>query len=178
MDSIDVNQPEVNHANLESTEAVEKIRELVGAAKTCFFCTAESTSDSQGVRPMSVQKVDDEGSLWFLSANDSHKNLEIEKDPRVRLYFQGSPHSDFLMLEGRATIFTDKALIEELWMPLAKAWFTEGKDDPRITVIKFTTQNGYFWDTKHSTGIAAIKILISAAIGKTLDDSLQGTVRV
>lgn len=178
MDSINKNQPESNRADLISQEAIEKVNELVKKAKTCFFCTSNPTGDSSGARPMSVQKVDDEGNLWFLSANDSHKNLEIAQDPSVRLFFQGSPHSDFLQLEGTATITTDRAKIEELWEPIVKTWFTEGVDDPRITVIKVDPQRGYYWDTKHGTAVAGIKMLIGAAIGKTMDDSIEGTLKV
>ena len=53
-------------------------------------------------------------------------------------------------------------------------WFTEGKDDPRITVIKVTPTDGYYWDTKHGAAIAGAKMLVGAAIGKTLDDSVEG----
>ena len=90
MDSINQNQPEENRADLRGKQAIEKIRQLVEKAQSCFFCTATSTSGSSGSRPMSVQQVDDEGNLWFLSADDSHKNEELERDPSVTLYFQGS----------------------------------------------------------------------------------------
>jgi general stress protein 26 len=96
----------------------------------------------------------------------------------VRLYFQGSPHSDFLHLSGRATVSTDRAKIEELWEPLLKTWFTGGADDPRITVIKVTPTHGYYWDTKHGNTVAYVKMLIGAAVGTTLDDSIEGTLRV
>lgn len=39
---------------------------------------------------------------------------------------------------GEATVSRDKPKIEELWEPIIKTWFTEGKDDLRITVIKVT----------------------------------------
>jgi general stress protein 26 len=171
MDSINRNQPEDNHDDLRGSKAIEKIRDLVKAAQTCFFCTAPD-----GVRPMNVRDVDDEGNLWFLSANDSHKNLEIAANPAVTLFFQGSAHSDFLHLKGTATISTDRQKIEELWSPPIKTWFTEGKDDPRITVIKFTPDDGYYWDNKHGNAIAGIKILLGAALGKTLDDSIEGNI--
>jgi general stress protein 26 len=178
MDSINQQQPEHNHQDLAGHDAVEKIKELVGKAKTCFFCTAFPTGSSNGARPMSVQQVDDEGHLWFLSADDSHKNLEVASDPRVTLYFQGSPHSDFLQLIGTATVSRDKAKIEELWEPVIKTWFTGGVDDPRITVIEVAPLEGYYWDTKHGTAVAGIKMMIGAAIGKTLDDSIEGKLRV
>lgn len=176
--SINQNQPEKNHEDLQAQEAVKKIKELAKGASTCFFCTAVATGDSSGARPMSVQQVDDEGNLWFLSASDSHQNQEIAMDPAVKLFFQGSKHSDFLQLVGTATISTDKAKIKELWEPIVKTWFTEGEDDPRITVIKVTPSEGYYWDNKHGNVIAGIKILFGALTGKTLDDSIEGKLQV
>ncbi len=178
MDSINKNQPEENKENLSSRDAIAKIKELVEKAESCFFCTEVSTGGSNGARPMNVRQVDDEGNLWFLSASDSHKNKELSKNPSVKLYFQGSAHSDFLQLDGAATITKDKAKIKELWNPVIKTWFTEGIDDPRITVIKVTPSEGYYWDTKHGNAVAGIKMLIGAATGKTLDDSIEGKLDV
>lgn len=177
-DSINRNQPEENREDLSARRAVEKIKELVDKAETCFFCTALTKADSVGARPMAVQEVDDAGNLWFLSAGDSHKNAELLQDSRVRLYFQGGKHSDFLMLDGVATLSRDRARISELWKPVMKTWFTEGQDDPRITVIKVAPSEGYYWDTKHGMAVAGIKMLIGAASGKTLDDSIEGRLTV
>ncbi len=178
MDSINNNQAEENRADLNNAAAVERIRELVDSAKSCFFRTRAGGSSSTGIRPMSVQRVDDDGSIWFLSAKDSHKNAELAVDPAVELFFQASAHSGFLHLRGQASVTTDRHVTDELWEPLAKVWFTEGKDDPRITAIKVTPTDGYYWDTKHGAAIAGIKMLIGVATGQTLDDSIEGTLRV
>lgn len=174
MDSINRNQPEGNRNNLHGQEAVKKIRDIVEKAETCFFCTAVTVGDSSSARPMAVRKVDDNGNLWFLSSIDSHKNDELKLDPRVRLYFQASPHSDFLELNGHASVSRDHGKIVELWEPVLKTWFTEGKDDPRITVVKVEPTEGYYWDTKHGNIVAGVKMFIGAAVGKTLDDSVEG----
>jgi len=64
-------------------------------------------------------------------------------------------------------------------------WFLSASDshknaeiaaDPRITVIEFAPTDGYYWDNKHGDAVAGLKILIGAAIGKTLDDSIEGRV--
>ncbi len=178
MNSINQNQPEDNRADLNGQEAIAKIKELVEKAETCFFCTATTSAGSSGARPMSVQQVDDAGNLWFLSADDSHKNQELATDSAVQLFFQGSAHSDFLTLSGNASISRDREKIKELWEPIVKTWFTEGVDDPRITAIKFVPANGYYWDTKHGMAVAGVKMLIGAAIGRTLDDSIEGELRV
>lgn len=176
MDSINRNQPEDNRNDLRGSDAVHKIKDLVDKAESCFFCTSVSVGDSSGARPMAVRKVDDEGSLWFLSSIDSHKNDEIKLDSRVRLYFQASAHSDFLELNGHALISQDREKINELWEPILKTWFTEGEDDPRITVVKVVPTEGYYWNTKHGNIVAGVKMLIGAAVGKTLDDSEEGSL--
>jgi general stress protein 26 len=127
---------------------------------------------------MSVQKMDDQGNFWFLSANDSHKNADIALDNKVQLLFQGSAHSDFLSIYGVATISTDKALIKELWEPILKTWFTGGVDDPRITAIKVETTEGYYWDNKHGNAVALVKMAAGAIMGKTMDDSIEGGLTV
>jgi general stress protein 26 len=177
MDSINREQPEHNREHLTGRRAVERIEDTIDQAKTCFFCTRAATGGSGGVRPMGVLDVDDAGNLWFLSAADSHKNQELASDSHVDLYFQGSAHSDFLHLEGEATVSRDKERIKELWSPIIKTWFTQGVDDPRITVIKVTPSEGYYWDNKHGNAVAGVKMMIGAAIGKTLDDSIEGVVK-
>ncbi len=176
MDSINQQQPEDNFKNLDGSEAIKKITALAKKASSCFFCTNIISGQSFSTRPMSPQKIDEQGNFWFLSAKDSKKNQELKIDPYVQLLFQGSHYSDFLTLYGDATISDDKAKIKELWEPTLKTWFTEGVDDPRITVIKVEPWEGYYWDTKHGMVVAGLKRLAGAALGKTLDDSIEGSV--
>ena len=176
MNSINNNQPEENHEDLNREEALKKIKELIAQSDTCFFCTEDGTGPSKGVRPMSIQEVDDAGFLWVLLANDSHTYEEVTADPNVQLYFQGSKHSDYLYLTAAAAVVDDKAKIKELWNPILKTWFTEGEDDPRIALLKITPSEGYYWDNKHGNLVAGIKMMVGAAIGKTLDDSIEGKI--
>jgi len=178
MKSTNNNQPEDTRDDLIGEEAIEKIKELIDKTSTCFFCTKINTNENFSTRPMSVQKIDEEGNLWFLSAIDSNKNAELMVDPSVQLLFQGSDYSDFLNIYGTAEINQDKGMIKDLWKPIVKNWFTEGVDDPRITVIKVTPSKGYYWDTKHNMAIGLVKRLIGAAIGKTMDDSVEGTIKI
>jgi general stress protein 26 len=178
MDSINKEQQEENHKDLSGTEAGKKIKELAEKTNTCFMCTGISSNAPFNVRPMSVQKMDESGNFWFLSANDSYKNKDIEADSNVQLLFQGGAHSDFLHIHGKATISTDKELIAELWEPVLKTWFTGGVDDPRITAIKVETKEGYYWDNKHGDAVALVKMAAGAILGKTMDDSIEGKLEV
>ena len=55
---------------------------------------------------------------------------------------------------------------------------TGGEDDPRITVIRVRPTGGYDWDNKHGSLIAGAKMLVGAALDKTLDDSIEGHVQL
>ncbi len=178
MDSINQNQPEQNYKDLFGEEAKKKIKDLTDSAKTCFFCTHIEAERPFATRPMSVQKLDDEGNFWFLSANDSRKNADVQSDQKVQLLFQGSSYSEFLNIYGTATISQDKEKIKDLWEPVLKTWFTEGIDDPRISVIKVEPTEGYYWDNKHGNAVAFVKRLAGAAVGQTIDDSIEGKLKV
>lgn len=172
------NQHEHERDNLYAQDAIQKIKAVVDKTESCFFCTSAIVGDSSGARPMAVRQVDDDGNLWFLSAIDSHKNDELDLNSRVRLYFQSPSHSYFLELNGHATVSQDAAKIAELWEPLLVTWFTHGKDDPRITVIKVTPTDGYYWNTKHGNIVAGAKMLLGAAVGKKLDDAIEGSLNL
>jgi general stress protein 26 len=172
MDSIHRNQPEHNRQDLSGSDAIKRIKAIAGEAKAGFFCTANR------VIPMSPLKVDEAGNLWFLSADDSHHNRDIAANPAVRLYFQASHHSGFLYFDGHAVISRDPAMIKELWNFMLKTWFTEGENDPRITVIQVRPVEGYYWDNKHGSAVAGAKMLLGAVTGQTLDDSVEGTIRL
>lgn len=178
MDSINKQQDEQVKQNLSGDEAAKKIKELADKASTCFFCTGIQSGKPFASRPMSAQKVDEQGNIWFLSSDDSHKNSEMQHDPHAQLLFQGSKHTDFLSVYGTAIISKDKEKIKELWQPIVKDWFTEGEDDPRITVIKVEPSEGYYWDTKHGRMVAFAKIIAGAITGKTMDDSIEGKLKL
>ncbi len=164
--------------NITNTEAVEKIKIITKNAGTCLFCSKIETGKPFSTRPMSAQQVDDYGNIWFLSDKDSTKNMEVKDDDHVQLLFSGSSHSDFLSLYGKATVLYDKEKIKELWEPIVKTWFQEGKDDPHISVIKVTPEEGYYWDTKHGKLVSLAKMVASMVTGKTMDDGIEGTIEL
>ncbi|MEO6569476.1 MAG: pyridoxamine 5'-phosphate oxidase family protein [Opitutaceae bacterium] len=161
--------------NLSSLRAIRKIRDLAQSARVCLFGTVARNAPLV-VRPMAVQDVDDEGNLWFLSGKSSAKNRQIGRNTRVQLLFANVGNSEFLNLHGTATISKDRELIKAHWTPIAKTWFHDGIDDPETTVIKVRVKSGYYWNTEHGKVVAMLSIALGTLTGKTLDDSVEGTV--
>lgn len=171
------NRRNENRNNLVGQDAIEKLKELITKESICFFCT-QLTQQPVTTRPMSTQQVDNQGNIWFLSSIKSKKNSEIEQNNAVQLFYTNSSSYEFLSLQGTATILTDREKISELWSPIAKAWFKDGKDDPDISLIKVSPQSAYYWDTKNNKMITMLNMLASMVSGNAPDAGVEGNMKV
>ena len=159
--------------DLRNEDAADKIKELAEGIDTCMFCTYNEYRLQS--RPMSVQKIDDLGQLWFLSDRNSSQNAEISLNPQVEIFFS-EPHDKFLTLHGTATISYDRETIKELYDPIVKVWMPGGEDDPNLSVIKFVPADGYYWNNKNGSMVAIAKMAAAYVTGKTMDDGIEGTL--
>lgn len=163
--------------NIEN-EGIKKLHELVGHINICLFCTDLKAGDGATATPMSAQKVDEEGNIWFFSGKDSDKNREISKDNDVQLFFSHPGLSSYLVVNGFATIITDIEKMKELYTPAIKIWFKDGVEDPNISLIKVATKNAYYWDTVGGKAINFIKMIASVVTGTNLVEGVEGNITV
>lgn len=164
--------------NLTATDAVEKIREIAKDANICMFVTDLSSLPLAG-RPMATQEVDEQGNIWFMSDRNSDKNKHIEDDEQVQLFYSHTNNYEYLSIFGRAEIVNDRSKIEELWTPMAKTWFKEGKDDPNISLLKVIPEDAYYWDTKNNKMVSLIKFAMGAiGINPKDDGGIEGKLKV
>lgn len=162
--------------DLSGASAIERLQEIARAVDTAMFITQHEDFPLM-VRPMAVCEVDAEGTLWFLSAADSDKNVDLQRDSRVTLVFQNQSKYEYLELSGRATIHRDRALIERFWTRFAESWF-HGKDDPRITVIAVHPERGHYWATENGKVVASIKMLLGAVGANVGHTGVAGELRI
>ncbi len=163
--------------NLSNEKALDKLKELAEDIKVCMFCT-ELDVRPIPTRPMGVREVDDKGNLWFISSAKSNKNFEIHEDDKVQLIFAKNSDAHFLSIYGKANIYTDREKLEDIWTPMAKAWFEEGKDDPDATVIKVSPLDAYYWDTENGKMITLLRIAASAITGKGDEGGVEGKLEL
>ena len=162
--------------NLTADKAVEKIREIAEDANICMFVT-DLKKLPLNARPMATQEVDDDSNIWFMSSKSSNKHIDIKHDDRVQLFYSHTGNYEYLSIFGKATIVNDRNKIEELWTPMAKTWFEQGKDDPDIELIKVTPENAYYWDTKNSKMVSLIKFAMgSVGITPKDDGGIEGSL--
>ena len=164
--------------NLNAEEGLKKLKQLVDDIDICPFCTDLKTYEGATCRPMSRQEVDEQGNIWFLSEIHSDKNKAILKNKAVQLFFSHPGKNSYLVVNGSAEIIIDRDKIKALWSPVAKVWFTKGKDDPDISLLKVIPSSAYYWNTEGNKMVNILKFLASVATGKQLLDSKEGKILI
>lgn len=162
--------------NVYNQEAIEKLHKLTHE-KVCMFCTHDEMGELSA-RPMTTNKTDGYGNLWFLSDRLSDLNEHLHKNPKVDLLFINTKDASYCTVKGTAQITIDRGMVNELWNPMAKAWFKKGKDDERISVIEVTPIEAHYWDTKSGKFIGFLKMATGAITGLSINDGRQGEIQV
>ena len=163
--------------NLRNQSAAEKIREIAGDTRTCMFCCNLGTQPFDAT-PLAVQGVDEDGTIWFFSTKNSDRNRYLEADGASQLLFVNDGDSEYLSVSGNAVVMYDRQKVEELWSPMAKIWFQGGPTDPNLSLIRFAPSQGFYWDTQHGKMVQMAKMAASLVTGKTMDDSVDGSLKL
>lgn len=164
------------HRDLSNQTAIEKLKELAEGAGICMMST---DLDARPIpsRPMSLQEVDANGTLWFISSKTSDKNYDLKKDAETQLFFNNDSGSEYLSVFGKAEIYTDPAHIEQHWSPAANAWF-DGKDDPDVSIIGVRPLDVRYWESEHGKLVNVALMAYSAVTGEQADDGVKGKLNV
>ena len=162
---------------LHGDEGKKKIGELIKDIRICMLTTAGSDGSFDS-RPMATQKTDFDGTVWFLTRNESGKVHEIQDDAHVSLLYSDTSDSKYVVAKGRASVNQDKSKIHELWNPMFKAWFPGGEDDPSVAVLKVTITEAQFWQASSSKIVMGVKYLAAAVTGDHSKIGVHGKVEL
>jgi general stress protein 26 len=154
--------------NKTREEAIEKLNDLIEDIDFAMLTTV----DTDGVlrsRPMSTQKAEFDGDLWFFTSDKTHKTEEIERDNRVNASYAEPKDNVYVSVSGTASIVKDRAEMEELWNPILKAWFPKGLDDPHICLLKVNVEQAEYWDSPSSTLVQIVGFVKALVTGQRAD---------
>lgn len=115
--------------------------------------------DDGHTRPMTVQAEDDQGPIWFFTSNDNALVQSLQgESKRAIAAFASKDHQLFASINGALQVDTDRAVVERLWNPFVAAWY-EGKDDPKLRLLRFDTEHAEIWLNENNL-FAGIKMLL------------------
>lgn len=137
--------------------------------RTMFLGMAEG--EDGHARPMTAQLEDElfkdgdyKGPVWFFTSTDNSLYQQIQQAelanarPRAMAHFASKGHDVWATLHGNLSSTRDRATIDRLWNRFVAAWY-EGKDDPKIALIRLDAEDAEIWIDASSV-IAGIKMLI------------------
>lgn len=158
---------------LQDQEAIQKFKTLVTEVNTCMFTTLD---DNQQItsRPMFTSSVDDEGNVWFFTNEFSEKINEVSKDNIVHLIYAHPAKNIYVDVSGTAMLVIDRKKMEELWDSNLKKWIPEGLEDPKICLVKVSTEKAYFWNHPSSKVGLLFQAFASIATGEQYKETEKG----
>ena len=127
----------------------EQVRLLVAKIRKHEHCMLTTMDDELGTlrsRPMRLQEVEDDGTLWFITSDVSAKAVEINHEHHVNLAFIDESEKGFVSLSGIAAIQHDEARVDRYWRDADDAWFPKGQDDPQVVLIRVEMTDAEYWE--------------------------------
>jgi general stress protein 26 len=155
-------------------DAIDKLKSLAGDIRFCMYTTFENGRIQS--KPMTAQDIDSDGNIWFFASRKDNSASQTLAPADVTLIYSDPGKSSYLSISGTAEAVEDEKKKEELWNPMAKAWFQDGKDDPDLLMIRVNTEEASYWDSGSSKMIVFFSMIKAAITGSTPDGGDHGTL--
>src|ERR1700760_2397253 len=94
---------DTHYQTLSGIAGQQKIAELVKDIRIAMMTTV-ARDGTMSSRPMAVQNTPFDGTLWFLTRDDSGKVDEVGQDDHVTLTFAEPKNSKYIAVKGTANV--------------------------------------------------------------------------
>jgi general stress protein 26 len=122
-------------------------------------------------RPMTAQVEGESGPIWFFTAKDNSIVEALGRGERAIATFVSKGHDLFATVHGRVSLYNDRETIDRLWNPFVAAWYEEGKDDPKLALLRLDAERAEIWENGSSL-VAGVKLLLGIDPKKDYQDKV------
>jgi general stress protein 26 len=157
------------------TESLKYLQDKVKEVKIAMLTTYNPEKGFNS-RPMGTADIDDEGNIWFFTNEYSPKASEISVENTVSLTYSDPNNHTYLSIVAEASLVNDKEKMKELWTPFIKAFFPEGLNDPKLTLLKVQPTDAEYWDISSSSMVVLFNLLKAVVNGKQYDEGKHGKI--
>lgn len=162
--------------NLTQRQAREKYLELARDIKTAMMLTSLGSKPVPAI-PMGTKDILDSGDIIFFSKASSEHNSNITASDKTQLIFGDPNTKEFLSVYGSTMISKNRELIDKYYDNLDNNWF-ESKNDPELTVLIFTPEQGHYWDSKTNALITLAKLTYTKITGDETEIGVSGDLKL
>lgn len=122
-------------------------------------------------RPMTAQVEGERGPIWFFTAKENSIVEALGRGDRAIATFASKGHDLFATVHGRVSVDNDRTTIDRLWNPFVAAWYEEGKDDPKLVLLRLDAERAEIWENGSSL-VAGVKLLLGIDPKKDYQDKV------
>lgn len=115
------------------------------------------------MQPMAPQVDNDSDSpvIWFFTKSDTDLAVAASASPQAKLCIQEHADGLYACLNGQLATSRDKQVIDRFWSAGVGAWYEQGKDDPKLVLLRFTPFKASVW--VNDAGVAKFGFEIAKA---------------
>ena len=130
----------MSHHTLSETEIRDRLWTAIDHERTGILGLAR---DAAQLQPMTAFVERETSRIWFFTYRDSDLAQAVDAAAQGVFVFQGKGlHASAI---GALRVAHDRDRIEQYWSPHVAAWFPEGKDDPRLTMLCLDVSSAAVW---------------------------------
>ena len=127
--------------------------------------------DAQGMlhaHPLTTldQDIAAQAQLHFFIPRGSELHQRLSADSQVNVGYANPEEDCYVSISGSAAFIEDARRKEELWNPMAKAWFPDGPGDPNLVLLAVNIQHAEYWDVQESKLTQMFKLATAAMTGE------------
>lgn len=131
--------------NAPADTDLHKLGEMIDDIEVAML-TTRAEDGSLVSRPLQTLKLDENGEIIFFTAAKSHKVEELTDDAEVNLAYAHPGDQRYVSVRGRARMDRNEETIDELWSPVQKIFFPDGKNDPNLMVLRVRVRDASYWE--------------------------------
>lgn len=109
--------------------------------------------------------------IWFIGHKPSETIDNIKQNPEVNLAYVTQESDKYLSISGTAELVEDEEKLNELWSVMYNAYFEQGKDDPKVQLIKVVPHGAEYWANGNAI-TSAVKMAAAALTDNAVEKSL------
>ena len=109
--------------------------------------------------------------IWFIGHKPSETVDNIKQNPEVNLAYVTQDSEKYLSISGTAELVEDEEKLNELWSVMYNAYFEQGKDDPKVQLIKVVPHGAEYWANGNAI-TSAVKMAAAALTDNAVEKSL------
>ena len=143
----------------ETAEAKARLWDKLEDSRTGMLWVADAHQHPQ---PMTHFADPEAESVWFITSSDTDLVAAIGHGAAARFTVQSPGDGFHASLTGSLVTYDSAEKLDELWSFAAAAWFEKGRDDPKVTLLRFSPREASVWMSEGNPVVVGVKMMRAA----------------